>query len=387
MKYSFSEEQLAFRNGLRRFMEDVSPSTEVRRLMESEEGYDKSVWVRLANELGITGIHIPEAYGGQGFGVSELGIVLEEAGRALICAPIFSSTVLAATAVMKAGTEEQKQRLLPGLAAGKVRAALAWVEPGHSWLPEDCKCIAREVADVTTIHGSKSLVVDGHEADAFVVLARTPDCEADAGLSLFWVEGNADGIERRLQQSLDPTRKLANLHFDGVFAERLGSLNAGFRALNETLDVAAVCLAHEMAGGAERLLESAVDYANLRYQFGRPIGSFQSLKHKAADMVVDVELAKSAAYYSAASLDAGDGDASIAASAAKVQASESYMRTAAHTVQIHGGIGFTWDNDTHLWYKRAKSSEVFLGSPAFHRAKLMDRWEENQWADWGIQDD
>jgi alkylation response protein AidB-like acyl-CoA dehydrogenase len=173
---------------------------------------------------------------------------------------------------------------------------------------------------------------------------------------------------------MDPTRKLARLTFSGVDAELLGEEGAAAGPLAETLDVAAICLANEMVGGAERLRESAVEYANMRVQFGRAIGSFQSLKHKAADMLLEVELAKSAAYYAAAAADEDDEEVSALASLAKAAAADVYMQTAVHTVQIHGGIGFTWDNDTHLWFKRAKSSEVFLGGSAYHRERMMQQW-------------
>ena len=188
------------------------------------------------------------------------------------------------------------------------------------------------------------------------------------------MRGDAAGLQRRRLESTDQTRKLARLAFSGVEAELLGEEGAASGALQETLDIAAICLANEMVGGAERLRESAVEFANMRVQFGRAIGSFQSLKHKAADMLLDVELAKSAAYYAAAAADEGDEELPALASLAKAAASEAYMQTAIHTVQIHGGIGFTWDNDTHLWFKRAKSSEVFLGGPAYHRERLMRLW-------------
>ncbi|MEL0113702.1 MAG: acyl-CoA dehydrogenase, partial [Rickettsiales bacterium] len=224
------------------------------------------------------------------------------------------------------------------------------------------------------LDGTKSFVLDGHTAGLIVVLARTPGSSGAEGLSFFTVAGDAAGLERTKLDSMDPTRKLARLSFAGVEADLLGDEGAAAVPLRQTLDIAAICLANEMVGGAERLRESAVEYANMRVQFGRAIGSFQSLKHKAADMLLDVELAKSAAYYAAAAADEDDEEISALASLAKAAAADAYMQTAIHTVQIHGGIGFTWDNDTHLWFKRAKSSEVFLGDAAYHRERLMQQW-------------
>jgi alkylation response protein AidB-like acyl-CoA dehydrogenase len=224
------------------------------------------------------------------------------------------------------------------------------------------------------LDGVKSFVLDGHSADLVIVLARRPGSEGNDGLSLFTVAKDAKGLEHRLLKSADPTRKLARLEFKAVEGELLGQEGAAAEPVARTLDLAAVCLANEMVGGAERLRESALEYAQMRVQFGRAISSFQVIKHKAADMLVDVELAKSAAYCAAEAADEGDEELPALASLAKASAAEAYMKTAIDAIQIHGGIGFTWDNDTHLWFKRAKSSEVFLGEPAYHRELLMQRW-------------
>lgn len=374
MRFSFTDEQEEFRRILRRFMEDKSPATEVRRLMETDAGSDQEVWRQMSQDLGLPAVHIPEDYGGQGFGFVELAIVLEEMGRALLCAPYFSSTVLAATSILNAGTEAQKQALLPAIAAGETVATLAFTEDNGRWDSAGVEVTATPSDGGFRLQGAKSFVLDGHTADLIVVLARRPGSSADDGLSFFTVPGDAEGLERRLLKTLDGTRKQARLHFNNVHAELLGEEGAAAAPLAKTLDQAAVCLANEMVGGAERLRESAVDYSQMRIQFGRAIGSFQSLKHKAADMLVDVELAKSAAYYAAAAAAEDDDDLPALASLAKAAAAEAYMQTAIHTIQIHGGIGFTWDNDTHLWFKRAKSSEVFLGDPSYHRELLMQRW-------------
>jgi alkylation response protein AidB-like acyl-CoA dehydrogenase len=353
MQFSFTAEQEEFRNVLRRFLEEKSPPTTVRRLMETNAGWDRGAWRELNQQLGLTAVHIPEAYGGQGFSFIELGIVLEEMGRALLCAPYFGSVALAATAIMNAATESQKRDLLPGIADGETIATLAVTEPNGRWDPAGIVATAVETGGAYRLDGVKSFVIDGHTADLIVVVARRPGSSGADGLSFFAV---------------------ALLEFHSVPATLLGEEGAGGAPLVRTLAQAAVCLANESVGGAERLRVSALDYANLRVQFGRSIASFQSMKHKQADMLVDVELAKSAAYAAASAAAEDDPELPAIASLAKAAASEAYMQTAIHTIQIHGGIGFTWDNDTHLWFKRAKSSEVFLGDPAYHRELMMRAW-------------
>ena len=373
MKFSFTDEQQEFRSVLRRFLEDRSPTSEVRRLMATDEGRDAEVWRSLSRDLGLTAIHIPEAYGGQGFGISELAIAVEEMGRALLCAPYFASTVLAATAILKAGTNEQKRALLPGIAAGETIAAFAFTEENGRWDAGGVATAATRV-EKNTARRRKELCPRWAFGGPDRGPGAPPWNRGGGWAFLLRRARGAAGLQRRRLETTDQTRKLARLAFSGVEAELLGEEGVASGALRETLDIAAICLANEMVGGAERLRESAVEFANMRVQFGRAIASFQSLKHKAADMLLDVELAKSAAYYAAAAADEGDEELPALASLAKAAASEAYMQTAIHTVQIYGGIGFTWDNDTHLWFKRAKSSEVFLGGPAYHRERLMRLW-------------
>jgi alkylation response protein AidB-like acyl-CoA dehydrogenase len=374
MQFSFTSEQEEFRSVLRRFLDEKSPPSTVRRLMETESGWDRAGWRELNQLLGLTAVHIPEAYGGQGFGPVELCIVLEEMGRALLCAPYFASTVLAATAIMHAATDAQKRELLPPIAAGDTIATLAFTEPNGRWDAGGIEATATAAGGGFRLDGVKSFVLDGHTTDQIVVVARRPGSTGDDGLSFFRVAGDAQGLERRALKVMDPTRKQAQLTFRSVEAELLGEEGAGAAPFARTMMLAAVCLANEMVGGAETLRQSALDYANLRVQFGRSIASFQSMKHKQADMLVDVELAKSAAYTAASAAAEDDADLPALASLAKACASDAYMQTAIHTTQIHGGIGFTWDNDTHLWFKRAKSSEVFLGDPAYHRELMMRAW-------------
>lgn len=374
IRFAFTDEQEEFRSAIRRFLNDKSPTTEVRRLMATTEGYDPAVWRQMSEDLALPGIHIPEQYGGAGFGMVELCIVTEELGRALLCAPYFSSAVLAANAILNAGDDAQKSRLLPPIASGARLAALAITELNGDWDPSAIETVAAPDGDGYRLNGVKSYVVDGHVADLPVVAARLQNSVGGEGLALFTLDANAGGVERRLLDSMDATRKLARIDLRGARAGLLGNSNDGAKAIIRTLDQAAIALANEMLGGAQTLLDSAVNYSKVRVQFGREIGSFQAIKHKLADMLLELELAKSAAYYAAQAAAAEDSEWPALASLAKAAASEAYLRTAADCIQIHGGIGFTWDNDTHLWFKRAKSSEVFLGQPSYHRELLMRRW-------------
>jgi len=369
VQFTFTEEQEQFRDMVRRFTAEHSPSSAVRRLMETDEGFEPETWAQLSGQLGLTALRIPEPFGGGGFTAVELGIVMEEFGRALLCAPYFSSAVLATEVILAAGSDADRSALLPALADGSRRAAFAFVEAGGSWDPADIEVSALETDDGWRIDGSKRFVIDGHTADCLIVAARTT-----SGIGLFLVEGGAGQMERYLVPSMDPTRKLADVRFNDTPAVRIGTGTDASAELDRAMDMAALALASEMVGGAQALLDSAVAYAKMRVQFGRTIGSFQAIKHKCADMLLDVESARSAAYAAASAEADGDPEAPALASLAKASASEAYLRTAAETIQIHGGIGFTWENDTHLWFKRAKSSEVMLGDAQWHRERMMQRW-------------
>ncbi|HEV3493227.1 MAG TPA: acyl-CoA dehydrogenase family protein, partial [Reyranella sp.] len=305
MRFSFTPEQEEFRTGLRRALDARSPTKEVRRLMATETGFERAGWQKLNQELGLTAIHIPEAYGGQGFGYGELAIVLEEAGRGLLCAP-FLSTVLATTAILNAGTEEQKRALLPAIADGTMTATLAFSEDDGRNDAAGVTTVANHSGGTYRLDGVKSFVLDGHTADLIVVLARRPGSSGEDGLSFFTVSGDTHGLERRCLKTMDETRKLARLEFNAVEARLLGEAEAASAPFARTMQQASVLLANEMVGGADRLREDALAYTKMRMQFGRAIASFQTTKNKAADMLVDVELAKSAAYYAAAALDEGD---------------------------------------------------------------------------------
>jgi len=373
VNFAFSEEQDQLRDAVRKFCEAKSPETEVRRLMETTEGYDPAVWSQMANELGLQGLHIPEAYGGQGFSFVELAIVLEEFGRSLLCAPYFSTVVLAANAILNAGSEEQKAKLLPALASGETVATLAFTEPNGRWDASGITMEASGSGDSVTLDGTKMFVLDGHTASLIVVVARAAGTSGEDGIAFYTVAGDAPGLTRTPLATMDQTRKQGKLEFSGVKAEPLGTAGSGWAALSKTLDQAAVSISNEMVGGAQFVLEESVQYAKDRVQFGRPIGSFQAIKHKCADMLLEVESAKSAAYYSAWAAAEDSDELPVVASLAKAYCSDAYFHAAAENIQIHGGIGFTWEHNAHLYFKRAKSSEILLGDATYHRELLAQR--------------
>jgi alkylation response protein AidB-like acyl-CoA dehydrogenase len=368
MNFAFSEEQEELRSAVKRFLQEKSPETEVRRLMETEEGYDPAVWSQMADQLGLQSLTIPEEYGGSGFSYVELIVVLEEMGYALLCAPFFSTVALAANALLTSGDETAKKDLLPGLASGAVIGTLAITEDNGRWDFEGVVLAATESNGAWTLDGHKSFVIDGHTANLIIVVART-----QAGLSLFAVEGDASGLTRTSLPTMDQTRKQARLVFASTPARLIGTDGGAADGLTKTLDLAAVALAAEQVGGAQHCLDSSVDYAKNRIQFGRPIGSFQAIKHKCADMLLEVESAKSAAYYAGWAAAEDSDELPVVASLAKSYCSEAYFHAAAENIQIHGGIGFTWEHDAHLYFKRAKSSELLFGDPAYHRELLAQR--------------
>jgi len=368
MNFAFSEEQEELRSAVRRFLQEKSPETEVRRLMETEDGYDPAVWSQMADQLGLQSLTIPEEYGGSGFSYVELIVILEEMGSALLCAPYFSTVALAANALLTSGDETAKKELLPGLASGETIGTLAITEDNGRWDFEGIATQATESKGVWTLDGHKSYVLDGHLANLILVAARTP-----AGLSLFAVEGDAAGLTKTSLPTMDQTRKQARLVFESTPARLVGTDGGAADGLTKTLDLAAVALAAEQVGGAQHCLDSSVDYAKNRIQFGRPIGSFQAIKHKCADMLLEVESAKSAAYYAGWAAAEDSDELPVVASLAKSYCSEAYFHAAAENIQIHGGIGFTWEHDAHLYFKRAKSSELLFGDPAYHRELLAQR--------------
>ncbi|MBO0715150.1 MAG: acyl-CoA dehydrogenase family protein [Acidimicrobiales bacterium] len=353
---------------MRRFLDDKSPMTEVRRLMETPEGYDEAVWTQMGSQLGLQGLIIPEEFGGSGFGYVELLVVLEEMGRRLLCAPFFATVALAANALLTSGDDAAKREYLPGIASGETVATLAITEENGRWDFGGIGTRATGSGDGYVLDGQKSFVIDGGTASLILVAART-----DRGVSLFALDGDAPGLTRVALPTLDMTRKLARLELASTPARLVGNDGAAEAGLSTTLDLAAVALAAEQVGGAQQCLDMAVQYAKDRVQFGRAIGSFQAIKHKCADMLLQVESARSAAYYAAWAAADGSDELPVVASLSKAYCSEAYFKAAAENIQIHGGIGFTWEHDAHLYFKRAKADELLFGDPTYHRELLARR--------------
>lgn len=354
----FTDEQRELRATVRRFMAEHSAEADVRAQMATEQGFDERVWNMLAKQLGVHGLAIPEEYGGQGFSWVELGIVMEEMGRVLLCAPFFASIVLASTAILESGDDDAKQRLLPAIADGSTIGAL--ILPGPETSVE-----AMRVGGAWTLTGKADLVLDGHVAGLIVVPAATAD-----GVRLFTVAGSARGMRAAPRTTLDQTRKLADLTFDDVPAMPLGDAADAERVLSRTLDVALIGLALEQVGGAQSALDISVEYLKTRVQFGQPIGAFQALKHMAADVFVEVETARSAAYYAMFVLAQGSAEVPAAAALAGAFCTDAFVSTAHQMIQFHGGMGFTWEMPAHLYFKRARATQVLLGEPEVHRERL-----------------
>ena len=345
-------------------LEKHCPTTTVRAILDGEADFDRETWSSMA-EMGLCGAAIPPEFGGLGLSHLELCVVAEELGRALAPVP-FDSTIALFSEILKlAGTEGQKSRCLPRVAQGELIGTLAQSEsirarPG---------AISSTVAG-GRLSGLKCPVMDGGCADMAVVVAREED---DMSPTLFLVELGAPGVQRDPVQGLDPSRKHARLIFDGAPAERLGSRGEGLEVLSHAFDRAAVLVAFQQVGGAERALEMARDYALQRVAFGRPIGSFQAIKHMLADMLVSLTLARSNAYYAAWALESGSAELPVAAAAARVSATAAFQHCSTNNIQVHGGIGFTWEFDSHLFYRRSNLLALSLGSQSQWEAKLVDR--------------
>jgi alkylation response protein AidB-like acyl-CoA dehydrogenase len=353
-----TDEQLELRKVVRAFLDRHSDEAEVRRLMATEEGFDRALWRRMASELGLQGLAIPEEYGGSGFGYVEAGLVFEEAGRALLCAPLFATVGLAAEALLRSGDVDACKELLPGVASGRTIATLTLDSAGTTR--------AQRLGEGWTVSGIADFVPDGHVADLILVV-----CAGETDVkSLFCVDAAAAGLNRTALPTQDQTRKQARLTFDATAARLIGTEGAAGPVIEQALATAAVLLAAEQVGAASKALELAVEYAGIRVQYGRPIGSFQGVKHLCADLVVELEAAYSALYDALWSLDAGSDDVPLCAAVARVICTEAYTRIAGGCIQVHGGIGFTWEHPAHLYFKRAKSSEVLLGTPSRTRGHV-----------------
>lgn len=370
MDFGLNEDQETLAKYAREFLSNECPTTLVRRMMEDDTAYDRAFYAHMA-QLGWMGIAIPESYGGQGMTWLELAVLLEEMGQALVPGPFFASVCLAAPVILQAGNDEQKRATLPGIASGERQATVAYTE-GHGRVDAaGVQLAARPDGGGFVLTGTKQFVPDAHVADTLLVAARTSDEDDPTdGISLFVVDAKADGITVTQQRTMDTTRRWCEVTFDGVSVSGdavLGEVDRGWAPLERALQRSSALLSAECVGGAQKVLDLSVDYAKQRIQFGRPIGSFQAVKHKCAEMLVDVELSRSAMYFAAWAASEDDQELPLAASIAKAYCGDAYTRVASNGIHVHGGIGFTWEHDMQLYFKRAKVNEVFLGDPTYHR--------------------
>jgi alkylation response protein AidB-like acyl-CoA dehydrogenase len=368
MDFGFSEEQDMLRQSVRDFLEAECPMTYVRQMMEDERGYSEDQWKKMV-ELGWTGLIIPEQYGGAGLNMVDMVVVLEEMGKVVMPGPFYASAILGGAAIELGGSDAQKQRYLPDLAAGTRKATLAQVEESGRWDAEGIAVAAKAAGGGYSLSGTKLFVHDAHNADLLIVPVRTGGSGSD-GVTLLIVDAKAKGVATRVLKTMDQTRKLCEVRFDNVQVNGdavLGAVGKGWPLLDRIVDRAKVALCAEMCGGAQKVLEMSVEYAKVREQFGKPIGSFQAIQHKCANMMVQVESAKSATYYAAWAVANDVPEAHLAACMAKAYCSDAYRFVSAEGIQIHGGIGFTWEHDMHLYFKRAKGSEVTFGDATWNR--------------------
>ena len=373
MDFGFSPEQELLRSTARKFLENECTSAFVRARMEEPAGVTDEFWSKLA-EQGWLGLVYPEEHGGSGLGFVDLTVLMEEMGRVVMPGPFFSTVLLGGLAIREAGSPAQKKEWLARIAAGRARTALAWTEPSARWDAAGVTCVGREDRGGFVLNGTKLFVLDAHLADALVVVARTGEGKApEEGVSLFLVPKGTRGVDVKLLPTMDQTRKLCEVSFKdaSVPAEALmGVKGRAWPALARVVERATVALCAEMCGGAQRVLDMTTDYAKIRVAFGKPIGTYQGVKHKAADMLVDVENAKSLTYYAAWTVDENAPEAALAASMAKAYVTDAYRKVAGAGIQLHGGIGFTWEHDLHLYFKRAKSSEFTFGDATYHRERV-----------------
>jgi alkylation response protein AidB-like acyl-CoA dehydrogenase len=373
MNIGFTEEQELLRDTARRFLESECNTRFVRERMAEPAAVTDEFWQKLA-EHGWLGIVYPEEEGGSGLGLVDVVVLMEEMGRAVMPGPFLSTVLLGGAAVGEAGTQAQRQQWLPQIAAGKAKAALAWTEPNLQWDAAGIALQARETGGGYTLSGTKLFVGDAHLADILVVAARTRDGSTmEDGISLFLVTKDTPGLTTTILPTIDETRKLCEVRFDNVLlplAALLGEKHEGWAPFSRVVTRATVALAAEMCGGAQQVLDMTVAYAKIRIAFGKPIGSYQGVKHQAADMLVAIENAKSLTYYAAWAVDQGLDEAPLAVSMAKAAASDMARKVAGTGIQLHGGIGMTWEHDLQLYFKRAKASEVAFGDANWHRERV-----------------
>jgi alkylation response protein AidB-like acyl-CoA dehydrogenase len=371
MDFGLSEDQELLRRSAREFLERECPTSLVRQVISDEEGFPRKLYRQMA-ELGWTGLIIPESYGGLGLSMLDMALLLEEMGRAVVPGPFFSSSVLAALALIHGGSSAQKKAWLPRLATGDAVTAFALLEPSDRLDAHGVTARAKKVRGAYRLTGTKMFVTDAHVADVIVGVFRT-DGKGEEGVSLFLIPREAPGLSIQPLQSIDLTRRPMEVEFRDVeipASDLLGGEDKGWKIVSRVLDAACVALAADSLGGSEKALEMAVEYTKTREQFGRPVGSFQAVKHMAAEMVSEIEPSRSLVWYAAYAYDALSREASRAAAMAKARLSDVYSRTTNRTVQMHGGIGFTWEHDMHLWFKRAKWNEFAFGDATYHRERL-----------------
>jgi acyl-CoA dehydrogenase len=370
MNFDFSDDQKLLRDQARKFLAEKCPIKAVRSVLEGSQGHDAALWKGIA-EMGWMGTAIPESYGGLGLGYLELCVVAEELGRVLAPVPFSSTVYLFAEAILAAGSEEQKQRLLPKVAAGEIIGTFARSEGAGAITPKSIRTSFRG----GKLSGTKTAVADGMDAHYAVVLARASEEVGERGLVLVLVDLTGPGVKRRTLDSIDPSRKHAEIIFDSANAEPLGKTGEAWSDASRVLDRAAVLMAFEQVGGADSCLSMAKEYALNRYAFGRQIGSFQAIKHKLADIYIGNELARSNAYYGAWALSTDARDLPLAAAAARVSATQAFDFAAKENTQTHGGVGYTWEYDCHLFYKRSRDLALALGPQRVWKEKLVNALE------------
>jgi alkylation response protein AidB-like acyl-CoA dehydrogenase len=368
MNFDFSDDQKQLRDQARKFLTEKCPPKAVRVVLDGKAPYDKELWKGLA-EMGFLGVAIPEEFGGAGAGHLELCVIAEEMGRALAPVPFSSTVYLAAEALLIAGSDAQKNKWLPKIASGEAIGTLALFEGTGNPSPKAIKLAASGVA----LNGVKKPVADGAIADFAIVAARTGSSGRESDISLFLVDMKGGGVEVKDLTNLDLTRGQAEVTFKNAKAEPLGAAGEGWSILSQVLDRAAVLTAFEQVGGADRALEMGRDYALDRIAFGRPIGSFQAVKHILADMYVSATLARSNCYYGAWALSTNAGELPEAAAAARISATQAFQHCAKNNIQVHGGMGFTWEFDCHMYYRRANAVALGLGSLSYWEDALIDR--------------
>ncbi len=374
MDFELGEEQAMLKTSARDFLENECPKKLVRDMMDDPTGYSPELWKKMA-DLGWQGLIFPEQYGGVGMTFLDLAVLLEEMGRALVPGPFVPTVLLAGQPILAAGTEEQKQRFLPKIASGEMVMTLALMEENGGMEASDISVKATAAGGGFTISGTKMFVPDAHVADHILCVARTKDgANKEDGISLFLVEAKSEGIKTTVLKTLTG-QKLCEVVFNNVAVPKeniLGEVDKGWPVIKKVLNEAIIAECAWMIGGAQWVLDTSVEYAKERIQFGKPIGSFQAIQHKCANMAIDVEGAVNITYYAAWAVSENDPEIAMAASMAKEWCSDIYTRAAADGIQIHGGIGFTWDHDMHLYFKRAKSSEVTYGDGDYHREKVAE---------------